>query len=96
MFGDMGWDSSRTRAQEDRLEAWLSDRPDSRLVVVECGAGTAIPSVRYFSEQTTAAHNATLIRINVREPHAPNGQIELAQPAKAALAALDSALTAIS
>jgi len=96
MFGDMGWDSSRTRAQEERLEAWLSERAASRLVIVECGAGTAVPSVRYFSEETAAAHDATLIRINIREPHVPIGQIELAQPALEALTAIDKALTAIS
>jgi NAD-dependent SIR2 family protein deacetylase len=96
MFGDMGWDSTRTRAQEERLEAWLSDRAASRLVIVECGAGTAVPSVRYFSEETAAAHDATFIRINIREPHAPIGQIELAQPALEALTAIDKALTAIS
>jgi hypothetical protein len=96
MFGDIGWESSRTRAQEERLEAWLSARDNNRIVIVECGAGTAVPSVRFFGERTTAAHDATLIRINVREPHAPSGQIELAKPALAALAAIDSAPTAIS
>jgi NAD-dependent SIR2 family protein deacetylase len=61
MFGDGGWIDDRTRAQEARLRAWL--RTVERLVVIEIGAGTAIPTVRYFGE----AQRGPLIRINPRE-----------------------------
>jgi NAD-dependent SIR2 family protein deacetylase len=89
MFGDWQWDSSRAATQELRLEAWLGEVASSRLVIVECGAGTAVPTVRWFSENTAAATGATLIRINVREPDAPPDQIELAMGAREALEAID-------
>jgi NAD-dependent SIR2 family protein deacetylase len=93
MFGDMRWDPSRTGAQEKLLEEWIWEREDARLVVVECGAGTAIPSVRRLAEDTAEGHDTILIRINVREPHAPAGHIELPMGAREALEAIDSALS---
>lgn len=77
MFGDGGWDSSLTEAQEQRLSEWLAAVRPGSLAVVECGAGTAIPSVRHFCERVTAASKGTLIRINVREPQVPAGGIGL-------------------
>jgi NAD-dependent SIR2 family protein deacetylase len=91
MFGDGGWDGSRTGAQEERLERWLDDVGDARLVVVECGAGTAIPSVRLFC-QRLQKKGATLVRINVREPQVPAGGIPLAMGAMEALARIDALL----
>src|SRR5262249_8969222 len=46
MFYDGQWVSQRSDAQEERLEDWLVCRKGARLVVVECGAGEAIPTVR--------------------------------------------------
>jgi NAD-dependent SIR2 family protein deacetylase len=89
MFGDWQWDSSRTAAQELRLETWLGNVHALRLAVIECGAGTAVPTVRCFCEDTAAVARATLIRINVREPDAPPGHIELAMGARQALEAMD-------
>lgn len=41
---------------------------DEKRVIIEIGAGTAIATVRYHSEQITKrSHNTTLIRINPRE-----------------------------
>ncbi|MBM7119447.1 SIR2 family NAD-dependent protein deacylase [Archangium primigenium] len=91
MFGDGYWDDSRSQVQEGRLEKWLSEVEPGALAVVECGAGTAIPSVRRFCEHA-AARLGTLIRINVREPEAPRGAISLPQRALEALSALDVAL----
>ncbi|MCW5581723.1 MAG: hypothetical protein KIS72_10310 [Luteimonas sp.] len=62
MFGDWGWIESRTSAQHARFDAWR--RQVDRLVVIELGAGTAIPSVRLFGQ----CQGAPLIRINPREP----------------------------
>lgn len=61
MFGDWGWIDSRQAAQMAALSAWLSrvEHP----VVVEIGAGTAIPTVRRFSEGV----QGPLIRINRQE-----------------------------
>ncbi len=68
MFGDWGWLESRQQAQFQALHAWL--REVQRPVIVEIGAGTAIPSVRHFGETI----RGTLIRINPTEPEIPGGQ----------------------
>ncbi|MCY1023455.1 SIR2 family NAD-dependent protein deacylase [Pyxidicoccus sp. MSG2] len=85
MFGDWGWDGSRSRAQRQRLNEWLAAVRPGRLAIVECGAGTAIPSVREFCEDAAADHGGTLIRINVREPQVPTGGISLPLKALEAL-----------
>jgi NAD-dependent SIR2 family protein deacetylase len=94
MFGDGGWDGSRTEAQEARLERWLAeiDARRARLTIVECGAGTAVPTVRFTGERLARRLGATLVRINVRESHGPAGVIALPSPARAALAAIDALL----
>src|SRR5262249_2929355 len=96
MFGDWqwnSWDSTRRRAQEQRLETWLRSTSVKRLAIIECGAGIAIPTVRCFSEDTAASTGARLIRINLREPDVPPGSIELALGAQQALEAMDRFLT---
>ncbi|UGQ44986.1 SIR2 family NAD-dependent protein deacylase [Massilia endophytica] len=69
MFGDGGWIERRSAQQARRLEAWLEmvERP----LVIELGAGTAVPSVRYFS-QGIVARGGRLVRINPREPEVAN------------------------
>ncbi|WP_338765232.1 Sir2 family NAD-dependent protein deacetylase [Massilia sp. METH4] len=68
MFGDWGWIERRSARQGARLERWLDgvERP----VVIELGAGTAIPSVRHFSHQVIR-RGGRLVRINPREPEVP-------------------------
>ncbi len=70
MFGDWGWESSRTVAQSRRLQQWLDEMEtlDAGVVIVEMGAGTAIPTVRMTGEEVARALHASLIRINPREP----------------------------
>ena len=60
------------------------------MAVVECGAGTAIPSVRMFSERLQR-RGATLVRINLREPQVPPGGVPLAMGALEALQRIASA-----
>ena len=60
------------------------------LVIVELGAGSAVPTVRRFSERVARHHEATLVRINPREPEGPHGTIGIALGAAAALDALVS------
>jgi NAD-dependent SIR2 family protein deacetylase len=61
MFGDWNWVSKYAEHQKDRLAAWLESV--EQLVVIEVGAGRAIPTVRRFSER----HGPPVIRINPRE-----------------------------
>jgi len=87
MFGDWAWVPDRSSAQEGRLESWL-DQVGAGLVIVEIGAGSAVPTVRMLSERTAARTGATLIRINPREPQVPHGHVGLAASAMEALTAL--------
>lgn len=68
MFGDWGWLAQRSDAQEGRLQAWL--RGVERLLVIEVGAGTHIPTVRLLGERL----KGHLIRINPGEPQLPAGK----------------------
>lgn len=85
MFGDGGWRFERSDLQERRLDRWLASLGDRRLVVIELGAGTAVPTVRHFSERVTRRPGATLVRINPRESHGPEGTIAIPEGAVAAL-----------
>ncbi|MEV6639737.1 Sir2 family NAD-dependent protein deacetylase [Amycolatopsis sp. NPDC051371] len=71
MFGDFDWVPDRSQAQLDELTAWRRTARD--LVVVELGAGQAVPTVRRYSELASAATGA-LIRINPREPEIRHGR----------------------
>lgn len=88
MFGDWCWDPERFRSQETRLRRWLEALRGARLVIVECGAGTAIPTVRHFCERLADSADARLIRLNVREPEVPTPHLGLALGALSALQAL--------
>jgi NAD-dependent SIR2 family protein deacetylase len=89
MFGDGGWDPSASDAQQRRFQSFLDDVAGARLVIVECGAGTAVPTIRRVGEQLTSRYGATLVRINPREPH--GAAISLPVGAADALAAIDRA-----
>ena len=69
MFGDFGWNYSRTNTQRDRLKTWMAtlEKNDAKLAIVEIGAGTAVPTVRNTSEQIAKNFDVPLIRINPRE-----------------------------
>jgi NAD-dependent SIR2 family protein deacetylase len=88
MFGDWRWNPLNAESQQRRLRSWLGSL-DGPLVVVECGAGTAIPTVRLACEDIARSRDATLIRINPREPEAHDDQISLPMRAVDALWALD-------
>jgi NAD-dependent SIR2 family protein deacetylase len=88
MFGDGEWDEARAYEQERRLGEWVKAVTVARVVVVECGAGKAIPTVRHFCEAMADRFDAPLIRLNVRDPEVPHGQIGLAMGALAGLQAI--------
>jgi len=91
MFGDPDWHAQRYRDQETRLELWLARA--SRPVVVELGAGTAIPSVRHFSHSVIRSHGGRLVRINPGEWAVPtSADVGIAGGALATLKAIDALL----
>ena len=77
MFGDRGWDSARTDLQMQRLNHWIETLDDARLVVIECGAGRAVPTVRITCENIARRKRGILLRINPREPEVRAGHISL-------------------
>ncbi|WP_020669768.1 SIR2 family NAD-dependent protein deacylase [Amycolatopsis nigrescens] len=90
MFGDFDWIGHRTRRQLDELSAWR--RANRNAVVLELGAGLAVPTVRRQAELASAA-NGALIRINPREPEVRHGRgISLPMGALTALSDLDGLL----
>ena len=92
MFGDFEWQGHRQAGQSHALGRWLSTV--SRPVVVEIGAGTAIPSVRHFSHRVIHEHGGRVVRINPREFSVPT-PFDVGIPAGSldALRAIDAALT---
>ena len=87
MFGDADWVSDRYDQQYQLLTDWL--RKPRNLVVIEMGAGLAVPTVRYFGEHQAAP----LIRINVRDPEGERENVvSLPMGALEALIRIDSAL----
>ncbi len=74
MFGDWQWNARRYEAQKARLDEWLA--AVRRLVIIEIGAGTAIPSVRHFGE----FQDAFLIRINPTDARLPEGKRGISLP----------------
>lgn len=90
MFNDCDWHSERTAAQESRLEHWLSRIEGSRLVIIECGAGRAVPTVRRTCETIAANAGALLVRINPREPEGSPGTLSIPLGALEALEAIDA------
>ncbi len=89
MFGDWGWDSSREDKQEANYKNWLSGLDGKKLVIVECGAGTAVPTVRFQSEQIANHFGGKVIRVNVRERHIYSPHIGIAAGAEETLRRLE-------
>lgn len=89
MFGDWGWNSRRTDDQESRFGEWLRSIPEGKLVVIENGAGSAVPTVRMTSQRLAANNNGKLIRINVREPDVHSGHLGIAAPSLETLQKID-------
>ncbi len=92
MFGDYSWLSDRTRGQEMRFDSFLGQHQSHPIVVIEMGAGTAIPTIRYMSERIGERFGAKVIRINPREAHIRGGHISLECGALEGLKGIEDAL----
>ncbi len=94
MFGDCSWVSARTDQQERRFEAFMDTLP-MPLVVIEMGAGTAIPTIRSLGERLGCRDQTTVIRINPREPHISIPHLSLACGALEGLITIERALSSL-
>jgi NAD-dependent SIR2 family protein deacetylase len=95
MFGDGSWDSERTDKQMRRMAVWIDSLDGARLVIIECGAGQAIPTVRLTCESVAQELDGNLVRINTREPDVPSGHVSLPMGALDALLALSARVNAL-
>lgn len=70
MFGDGYWNESRSDVQRSAFESWKEGMGnDVNLAIIEVGAGTTIPTMRFMSEQNFMHYpESSLIRINLDEP----------------------------
>jgi hypothetical protein len=93
MFGDFAWLDRRAAAQRARFDAFLEEVDGVRLLVVELGAGTAIPTIRMTSERLGRRADACLVRINPREPDVPPPHLSIAAGALEGLAGIERALS---
>lgn len=89
MFGDWHWVEKRARVQEEYFESFLN-RAYKKLVVIEFGAGLAVPTVRMTGERIAKNFGAKLIRVNPREPQ--GADITLAMGAEEAIEKIAEAL----
>lgn len=94
MFGDWGWDDARSSEQGVRFRRFLETAP-AGTCVIECGAGSAIPTVRRASQSAARSLGGTLVRINVREPETPPGHVGLRMGALEALTRIEALLEGV-
>jgi len=90
MFEDWSWLQDRALSQKNRFEQFLKRNGKRRIAVVEMGAGKAIPTIRKISERIGKKKNATVIRINPREPEIMSPHISILSGALPALEYLDT------
>ncbi len=89
MFSDWNWVDRYAQRQASLLVSWL--RSVNRLVVLEMGAGRALPTVRRFSER----HGPRIVRVNPKECAIPPALgIGIDTGALAALQAIEKSLAA--
>lgn len=91
MFDDSIWRYARTDSQLAKLDDWLEESDKSELTIIECGAGKAIPTIRFFGDMMKK-QGATLVRINVRESNGRSGTISIELGARDALRQINQTL----
>jgi NAD-dependent SIR2 family protein deacetylase len=89
MFGDGRWVPRVTHAQQGHYQHWLASVRGRRLVVMEVGAGKAIPTMRRMGEDLVAQGIATLVRINPEASEADEGVIPIRMGALEALTRIE-------
>lgn len=85
MFGDYSWLHQRTSLQEDNFDNFVQLHQAGNLVVIEMGAGSAIPTIRNLSERLGRRQQARVLRINPREPQIGAPHLSFAEGAVSTL-----------
>lgn len=78
MFNDFEYNDSLSNIQEEMFDKFLNKNKNKKILVIEIGAGTAIPTIRSIGEFIFKnMKNSSLIRINPRESFGPEGIISM-------------------
>ena len=93
MFNDWGWVDTVAREQQRRFDEWLAGLQARRVVVLECGAGTAIPTIRRIGEWVARRSLGTLVRVNPAVEAGAESVVALEMPALRALTVIDEVLS---
>lgn len=94
MFGDWLFVGDRTHKQTQRYNEFCESIAQDKVAIVEIGAGTSVPTIRFESQDTCGKiDGATLIRINPLEPevskYLENDSVSLPMKGLEALQAID-------
>jgi NAD-dependent SIR2 family protein deacetylase len=96
MFYDYRFLPNREEAQEAQFDKFADQVGDSKLVIIEIGAGQGVPTVRMLGESLVKQMpNATLVRINwtAEDAKVPKGHISLQMGGLAAINQIDQSLS---
>ena len=93
MFGDTAWVPEAERRQRRWYEDWLASVRGKRVVILELGAGKAIPSIRRLGEDLAMRDVATLVRINPDATEADEPALAIRMTALEALTRIEAALS---
>jgi len=91
-------------ATSSRYQAWrseIAEQPGCKVVVIECGGGVVIPSVRCEGEifmedaQESGSFECTLVRVNPADFSVPDGAVGIPFGAASGLQQIEQALEAL-
>jgi len=93
MFADGHWVPARSGPQQVHYQRWLASIRGRRLVIIELGAGIAVPTVRRLGESVAAERaGTTLVRINPVASETDDHTIPIRQGALEALFQIEAQL----
>ena len=92
MFNDTAWVDAVRREQQPRFDRWLDGVRGQRLVILEIGAGTAVPTIRRLGERLAQRARTCLVRINPAATEAEEATHVLRLPALQALTLVQESL----
>jgi NAD-dependent SIR2 family protein deacetylase len=85
MFGDRYFNSGGAEEQLRSFTAWQEATRQRRFAIIECGAGTAVPTIRDKCRAFARQHDVPLVRINIAESDPEEGVIGIPLDALTAL-----------
>lgn len=92
MFNDGAWVDAVRREQQPRFDRWLEGVRGKSLVILEIGAGTAVPTIRRLGERLAQRARTRLVRINPAATEADEATHVLRLPALQALTLVHESL----